>query len=167
MTGRDYNNKIGNLIARLRGISTPLGGMQWEAPPPQRALVERLFHILEDKRVLFVAHELEIPHHCVQSILDIRQRLSALIDENPGEPLLSHLIAMRAACRKFLSAAGKLGDDVQFGVDRSHFASWRFLPAVGELRASVGIQVAILASEFSVAVPTNLEPILPEAEDGA
>jgi hypothetical protein len=56
---------------------------------------------------------------------------------------------MRAACRKFLDtvqARQPYFDIVEHGFDRGHFASWVFLPALGELRGVFGLHLAQMAA---------------------
>lgn len=157
--------KFQEITARVTGLSTPIFGAQWNPPESQRAIARRVIAFLEDRRVLFVPSEMEVPQHCVESILRIRefltQELGAL---EPDKPIAQALRAMRAACRKFLTTVE--ADDrriIQFGAERNHYASWIFNGALGELRGVFGIHIASLAASHGLDVEGDLASILPAA----
>jgi hypothetical protein len=67
----------------------------------------RVITFLEDRRVLYAPDSLEVPSHCVHSVLEIRHFLSAELGKLGGNSeLAASLRAMRAACRKFLDRVG-------------------------------------------------------------
>lgn len=117
--------------------------------------------------VLFAPAELENPDHCVRSILRIREVLTgSLSDLSPTDPAADHLRAMRAACRKFLTAVDgdEYGDDdriITYGAHRGHHASWVFQSALGELRGVIGVHLAALAALHGLDVGDDLASILP------
>src|SRR5258707_14711 len=95
--------KFKEILSRLTGLSTWPPGVSWNPPEAQRNAVRRILSFLEDRRVLFVPSEVEIPSHCVDSVLKIRQFLTVEIGKLDAEKELTQsLRAMRAACRKFL-----------------------------------------------------------------
>lgn len=63
-------------MRRLTGISAPLGGLQWEYHEPDRDVAARVVSYLEDRRVLYVACEAEVPSDAVDSVLEIRRYLT-------------------------------------------------------------------------------------------
>ncbi|MFK3648020.1 DUF6650 family protein [Lysobacter enzymogenes] len=157
--------KFQEIISRLTGFSTPVFGVQWNPPEPQRAIARRVIAFLEDRRVLFVPSEMESPDHCVQSILRIREFLTQeLAGLDSDQPLAQSLRAMRAACRKCLATVE--ADDrriIEFGAHRNHYASWIFNGAIGELRGVFGIHIAALAASHGLDVEGDLASILPAA----
>ena len=71
------------------------------------------------------------------------------------------LRAMRAACRKFLTAVEVRPDIVENGARRGHWASWEFNGALGELRGVFGIHICKLATSYGLDVEDDLAKILP------
>jgi hypothetical protein len=61
---------------RLSGISTPIFGVSWTPGEAEVAVARRLVRLLEDRRVLFNPFELEVPEHCVSSVVEIRHVLT-------------------------------------------------------------------------------------------
>jgi hypothetical protein len=124
---------------------------------------------LEDRRVLYAPDELEVPSHCVYSVLEIRRFLTSEIGKLDGKSeLASSLRAMRAACRKFLESVGGEGSDtIAHAVQHGHYASWTFYSALGEMRGVFGIHLARIATNFRLDVEDDLANILPaKAEKG-
>lgn len=157
--------KFQEIASRLTGFSTPVFGVQWNPPESQRAVARRVIAFLEDRRVLFVPSEMEVPGHCVQSILRIREFLTQELGGlDSDQPLAQSLRAMRAACRKCLATVE--ADDrriIEFGAHYNHYASWIFNGAIGELRGVFGIHIATLAVAHGLDVEGDLASILPAA----
>ncbi len=68
--------KFSEIANRLTGISTPLGGVSWQSSNLEVSAARRVIAFLEDRRVLYAPDELEVPSHCVHSVLEIRHFLS-------------------------------------------------------------------------------------------
>lgn len=151
------------VLLRITGISVPAFGIQWTPPEAERAVAKRVLTFLEDRRVLYVPSEMEVPEHGIQSVLRIREHLTSELGGLSGEgQLAKSLRAMRAACRKFLDAVGPLdGPIVRHAFDRGHYATWEFNQALGEMRGVFGIYVAILAATYGLDVEEGLAKILP------
>jgi hypothetical protein len=116
--------------------------------------------------VLYAPDELEVPSHCVHSVLDIRRLLSTELGKLDNSTEFGEsLRAMRAACRKFLERIGVDGQEVTlYANHRGHWASWTFYSALGELRGTFGVHLARIAAQFHLDIEDNLASILP-AED--
>lgn len=162
--------KFREIASRLTGFSTPVCGISWQPPKSEVDAARRVIAFLEDRRVLYVPSEMEVPAHCVRSVLKIR---SFLTDEiaglNANSDLVKSLRAMRAACRKFLNSVGpENGEIAKFGAWYGHRASWEFNGALGELRGIIGVHVARIATQYGINVEGDLERILPgpDEEDG-
>ena len=94
--------KFAEIAKRLTGLSTPIFGLSWNPPESERSVAQRVVAQLEDRRVLYNPSEMEVPHHCVTSVLEIRRLLTGelgALDEK--SELAGSLRAMRAACRKY------------------------------------------------------------------
>ena len=66
------------IIHRFNGISLPIigGGVQWIPPASEVEIVSKLLTFLEDRRVLYNPYEAEVVDHCVESVLQIRERIT-------------------------------------------------------------------------------------------
>ncbi|MFJ8030339.1 DUF6650 family protein [Streptomyces sp. NPDC096032] len=155
--------KLREILSRIKGFSTPLGGLEWEAPAPQRATAKKVVRYLEDRRVLtslYPPQQVEDYDHCVASVLDIRGTLTAvLMEPDTSDALAEHLMAMRAACRRYLDAmkdaeGSNLGRDALLGA------------ALGELRAIFGVQLGLVAERYKLDLPNTLSHLLPVPDIG-
>uniref|UniRef100_A0AAU3I336 Uncharacterized protein n=1 Tax=Streptomyces sp. NBC_01393 TaxID=2903851 RepID=A0AAU3I336_9ACTN len=157
--------KVLEIMRRIKGFSTPLGGIDWDLPLPQRTVAEKVVVYLEDRRVLTmpraVMHAVEEPDRCVASVLQIREMLTGILMEpDTGDDLAENLKAMRAACRRFLDAAGPNHS----GHVRGRLESATFGAALGELRAVFGIQLGVIATRYKLELPEELTSILPASD---
>jgi hypothetical protein len=152
--------------SRLTGISIPFGGVSWQPTEPESAGARRVIAFLEDRRVLYEPSEMEVPSHCVHSVIEIRHRLSDELGKLDGSSELAEsLRAMRAACRKFLERVGTDGRDGIHHASSWGHQNWTFGSALGELRATFGIHVAKIAAAFKLDVEDRLASILPANAD--
>jgi hypothetical protein len=152
-----------SLVSRITGFSVPIFGVQWNPPEADRAIARRVIGFLEDRRILYVPSEMEVPSHGVQSVLRIREFLTDELGQLTGDSQLAQsLRAMRAACRKFLDAVGpEDGTIVSHAFDRGHYAGWEFNQALGEMRGVFGIYIAILAATHGLDIEPGLSSIVP------
>ena len=105
--------KFTEIANRLTGISTPLLGVSWQPNDLEVSAARRVIAFLEDRRVLYAPDELEVPDHCVHSVLEIRHFLSGELGKlDTKSEFAASLRAMRAACRKFLDRVGVDGREV-------------------------------------------------------
>jgi len=152
--------RFSEIMRRLTGISAFGFGAEWQPPNSELQQVRELLHLLEDRRVLYVPSEAEIPQHCVESVLRLREELTAKMGGFLDEDTIGSLRAMRAACRKFLAATQRpeLIENASHG---GHWASWEFLSALGELRGVFGVHIAKLAVKYKIDIEDQLAVILP------
>jgi hypothetical protein len=149
------------LAKRLTGISTPIGGLSWTPPVDERAVAKQLVVFLEDRRALFMPYDLEVGMYVVDSIQEIRKRLSKDLEKISRSSILGESIsAMRASCRKFLTETQ--GDPKGRHHWRMEGQIWQ---ALGELRAIFGIHIARIACAYNLEVEQQLERILPAEYD--
>ena len=150
------------IFNRLTGISTPIGGVNWTPPADERDKAKRLLNFIEDRRALYHPFDKDIRYYIEDSIFEIRKRLTNDLKEiNKSSILGESLIAMRAACRKFL-------DDTQKAKNRSkdYHISLSLLNSLAEFRTLCGIHVARLACAYDLELDDELSSILPpEPED--
>jgi hypothetical protein len=159
--------KFKEIVGRLTGFSVPVFGVSWNPPEPEVKKARRIITFLEDRRVLYNPSEAESPDHCVQSVIDIRHFLTEEISTgSPEGQLVASLRAMRSACRKFLDAVGdRDGEIMRFGGHSGHFANWKFLSALGELRGVFGVYLASIATTYGIDIEDDLAAILPAGQE--
>lgn len=159
--------KFREIVNRVSGFSCPIFGVQWNPVEVEITKARRIVAFLEDRRVLYVPSEMEVPRHCVESVLEIRRFLTneiGAIDSN--SELANNLRGMRAACRKFLTTVQQDGSRiVVHGGQLGHHASWIFNGALGELRGVFGIHIARIAASYGLDVEDELSTILPALDN--
>lgn len=128
------------------------------------ASARRVLAYLEDRRVLYAPWNVEVPEHCVDSVLDMRRFLTDQLGQldDHDEDIAPHLLAMRASCRQFLV----ITDDLRHGPMGLHpfmpgTPGWMFNDALGELRAVFGVHIAQLSAKFGIDIEDDLAVILP------
>jgi hypothetical protein len=156
--------KFEEIVNRLTGISCPVFGISWNPPETDRSIAKRVLTFLEDRRVLYTPSEIEIPDHCVQSVIRIREFLTNELTKVDVEAEITESFrAMRSACRKFLNTvqAERDGRIIRFANSPGHYASWEFNQALGEMRGIFGIHIARIAAQYGLDVEDDLAKILP------
>ncbi|MCI0663329.1 MAG: hypothetical protein L0220_19875, partial [Acidobacteria bacterium] len=119
--------KFDEMLNRVTGISSPVFGVSWSPPELERNIARRVIAFLEDRRVLYDPFRIEIPEHCVTSVVEIRKFLTDELMQLDSEKEITQTVrAMRSACRKFLQRVGADVDIIRFGSYRNHWASWVF-----------------------------------------
>lgn len=163
-----YTMNWREILSRLRGFSIMGTGASWEGPvKAERDIAHRVVTFFEDRRVLYNPYHLEVPEHCVESVHEMRSFLTEeLTDHREHEGISKNLRAMRAACRKFLDTVQKSGgviiidDPFEGGPD-----AWEFFSALGELRATVGLHLSIIAANHKIDIHGDLEKIVPPEDE--
>ena len=150
------------ILSRLTGIDTPIFGVSWNPPEADITVARRLVRYLEDRRVLYNPWHIEIPEHCIESVIEIRRFLSDVLQDlaTSGE-LEASVRAMRSACRKFLDTTARPDEQIIPYAYRSGWQSWAFFSALGELRGVFGVHLAKLAAQHGLDVEEPLSSILP------
>jgi hypothetical protein len=148
------------IASKITGFSTPIFGVSWEPPNNDREIAKSVVNFLEDRRVLYNPNELEDTHHCISSVLEIRQFLTEKMNDLDQKcELAKNLRIMRSACRKFLDSAQKF--DRGLYVSRSNFDFWVFSSSLGEMRGVFGICLSQILLSFGLDIEKDLASILP------
>lgn len=155
------------IVSRLTGLNLGPVGASWNPPEPEVSKAKRVIAHLEDRRVLYNPGSLEVPEHCVQSIIELRHFLTQeLSNAAEDSPLTESLRAMRAACRKFLDKIQTRPSDlVEYAWHRGHWASWEFNASLGELRGTFGVHLAQIAARYRIDIEDALASIVPERDE--
>ena len=147
---------------RVTGVSLPWIGMQWERASGDKEVAQQTIIELENRRVLFGDRHSGDEMYCVNSANEIRHFLTGQISAaKPGKDLANSLRAMRAACRKFVDAAGPNADNFHPGWPENS----RFVVSLGELRTLIGVQVARIAAQFDLPIEEELKTIVPPTDE--
>lgn len=167
--------------SRLTGIGFLSISASWNPPVAQRTVILRLFNFLENRRVLYVPSNFEIPGDVERSIIEIRNELTQVLNDLPENSHVARRVRhLRTACRHFLedappdyrNIAYRLRGDFEYDAP----ARWQdrgerpltpgYFVALGELRATFGLQLSALAAEFEIDVEEDLASIFPVSGDG-
>jgi hypothetical protein len=151
---------------RITGISVPFGGITWSDPGPSDAQRIREFILfLEDRRVLYNAHDLEVVSQVERSIHEIREQCTKTLQVLPQKAFaIIPVRSIRDACRRFHNDQNE--EFRFFGGGRDYrSASPGFFTALGMFRAIVGQQVAHLAAHYDIDVEGDLAAVLPGFEE--
>jgi hypothetical protein len=168
--------RFSEIVARVNGVSTPIFGVSWTPPTVDVDVARRVVAFVETRRVLFSTYSNEVPAECVHSVLEIRSFLSDVIGAGGiSEELVEPLRLMRRYCLRFLERVGATEDRRDPDAPSRHLfreSRWAmhdywFGEALGELRAGVGLQVAIIAASFGLDVDNDLASTLPPPEEPA
>lgn len=155
------------ILERIK-FSFSLTGPTVTGKLPESAVTaaQRVIKRLEDRRVLIDPPFREDVSNCVKSIQEIRGLLTEELEQLlVGSKLEPSLQAMRSACRSFLDELKQHNIPTSSSVDSlapdqtSHFHI-----ALGKLRATFGLHIALLAAQYKLDVHDDLASILPEEE---
>src|SRR6266545_3539177 len=92
---------------RVEGAGAFGFSLNWVKVAGDDEVARRVIIMLEDRRLLFGPRHAEDEMECVRSAEQIRRELTReLAEARPGASLASSLRAIRAACRRFMEAAG-------------------------------------------------------------
>jgi hypothetical protein len=155
--------KFKEIVLRLTGISCPVFGISWNPPEPDISVARRIITYLEDRRVLYDPSQVEVPEHCVESVIEIRRVLTQELSRPElAKDTADSLRALRAACRKFLGNVQYSEKSIlPFAKHPGHFANWVFMDALGQLRGIFGIHLAQIAVRHGLDIEDDLAKIIP------
>jgi hypothetical protein len=148
------------LVARLIGISTPVGGIDWDPPAEEGDRARRVLMHLAEQQVLSDPYDMAIGSFVTESVLEMRERLSGeLRGLSTNSVLQEGMRAMQAACRMFLEE----NQSPRSGYGSPYEAQLH--STLGMLRALFGIHVTRIACAYDLEVDARLEGILPPEPD--
>ncbi len=143
------------ITKRLTGISIPVFGVSWNPSEPDRDVAKKIVFYLEDRRALFHPYDTEVPYHVIESVMQIREYLTDLLQKiETDSELVSNIRVMRAACRKYLDE--NLNSDKR----RRHFGPVDVI-SLGELRGVFGRNLAEICVKYGISIDSDLSDILP------
>jgi hypothetical protein len=95
---------------RATGFSLPFvgGGLDWHSDVGEREVIERLVIQLGEKRALYQQHAWEEYDWVNASVIEVRSWLTAVLTVlHPGSDASRLVEHLRAACNRYLTAAGR------------------------------------------------------------
>ncbi len=148
------------LVARLTGVKTPIGGIDWQPPLAEQDRARQVLTYLAKQRALWDPYDTAIGSFVTQSIVDLRGQLHSEIESLPTSSVLQEgLRAMHAACRRFLEE----NQSPRSGYGPPYEAQLH--STLGGLRALFGIHIARIACAYDLEVNASLKSILPPEPD--
>jgi len=145
-----------DLVKHITGFSTPIFGVSWSPPEPERDKIQKLIVFLEDRRALYNPYNMETVRWADESVLKIREELTDRLQQlSEGSKAAPSLRAMRAACRQYLDKlelVKKLhsyrGSIKKLGIENLEdvYRDLNFESSLGELRTIFGIHIAKLCA---------------------
>lgn len=171
--------KFTEIVTRMTGFSCPVFGVTWQPPTPDVTTARRVLTFLEDRQILYVPYEVEVPERCIVSVMRLREFLTELLgDHAMSRDLTDSIRAMRAACRKFANtvevrSGGPIGRPIRaFNTETAesdvippqHISmnDVEFNQALGELRGVFGVHVglSLIGLRFLAACCNQLPSVL-------
>lgn len=144
------------LVSRLMGIPTPVGGIDWDPPAEERDRAGEVLAHLAEQPVLCDPYDMAIGSFVTQSILVAREWLGGELEGLAGDSVLAEgLRAMQAACRMFLEE----NQSPRSGYGSPYEAQLH--STLGALRALIGIHITRIACAHDLEVDARLEGVLP------
>lgn len=146
----------------INGFSTPIGGVSWEHGVREKDIAKEVIVFLEDRRVLFIAGQLEVPEYCLRSVEKIRDFLTNELGKLPYKgsneiTLLEISIReMRSACEMFMTSfqrnttkfdrisAWRINDNDEESVD--------FFMGLVNLRTSFALNINRISKEYGIEI---------------
>lgn len=158
--------KFEEIFKNITGISCPIFGLSWNPSKSERQIAKEIIIFLEPRRVLYNPSQMEVPEHCISSVLEIKTFFTnQMMNINQKSELYRYVSAMRLACNKFLDKCDlKYNAVIEYGGSWGHWASWYFASALGEMRGVFGIMILQIASAYGLDVEDNLASIMPNYE---
>ena len=93
----------------LNGVSTPIGGISWNKTHSAKDKFSFLLLYLESKRILVNPIEMEKKEWCIESVLEIKKQLVAIIEEAVfKEDDLNFIRNMIDSCNQYLDSVSVL-----------------------------------------------------------
>jgi len=145
-------------VSRLVGIPTPVAGKDWNPPADEQDKARQVLAHIAEQQVLWDRNDKAIISFIVQSVLDIRERVSHDIKNVPPDSILYQgLQAMDMAGRKFLEE----NQSPRSGYGPPYEAQLH--STLGELRALFGVHITRIACAYDLEIDTCLDGLLPPA----
>jgi hypothetical protein len=146
-------NSILDFLKRISGISTPVGGLQWDNRPDERDIIYEMLQSLGDRRLIRHYHGGFEYKAVVRSCEIIRQDITnALKKMRPESKVRSSLEEMRLVFHLFQTLVEERYPNERFSYEGEGEASpcEDVLEALYALRRFVGARLSQLSSAYGI-----------------
>jgi len=161
---------------RISGASASVfgfgAGVSTTPVSTDRDICQALVTFLEDRRVLFNPEYLEVPSQVDHSVIEIRKQLTKALQQiDPKSAATESIRTMRAACRRYLDDPRQSFRHFDGYLDRFHVHGWHernapgFFLALGELRATFGVELMRLDNLYSLDIELQLRAVFPKEDE--
>lgn len=160
-TVRSYTRKF----KKVNGFSTPIGGLQWEAPPDEKRAIRKLIVFLEDRTTLYAGEHARLSDPIASLGIARREITETLGLVEQGSPAEPHLRQMRQVLKCSQSHLTKILRQGEPNLQRERQDSAEFQLGLAEMRGALGANLAALASIYDLEVESCLATLFSD-DDG-
>ena len=154
--------KFKEIASQVTGISIPIFGIQWKPVILEIETARKVITFLEDRRVLYNPYELELPSHCLKSVIKIREFLTEQLNIVTKDSEIDKVLrGMRVACRKLMDTGSNMQSLQHGGHLQGMGDEMVFFSAMGELRGSMGFLILQLLVLYGLDCEDGLAKMLP------
>ncbi len=145
---------------RITGFDTPFGGISWEYTEKERKGIQNLFFFLESKRILVNPDSMEVKQWCIESALEIRQKLvDFLAQYHFPDATVTCIRSMITACNDFLDQLSTV--DAHGILYKNHNGDWEnstFSSAMKQFRTTFRDNIHWLSTAYNL----PFDKVIPE-----
>jgi hypothetical protein len=149
-----------DFLRRISGISTPLGGFEWDNEPSEREIVYEMLQALGNRRLIHVYHGGFEYKAALRSCEIIREDIThALKKLRPESRARIPLEEMRGAVHIFQTVVEERYPPERFSYERDKVEARpddEVLTTLHALRDFFGERLSLLGSTYGIALPQNL-----------
>lgn len=142
----------------IDGISSPLGGVSWSKNTTAKEHFRDLLLFLESKRILVNPIEMELKHECIESVLDIKSKLTSITKDIPFKGKDIDIIRILVdVCNKFLDTVKD--DKIPHLIYKKDNISWidyQLDTAMKDFRTAFREQIRVIEDKYKLCFNKNI-----------
>lgn len=142
----------------IDGISSPLGGVSWSKNTTAKERFRDLPLFLESKRILVNPIEMELKHECIESVLDIKSKLTSITKDIPFKGKDIDIIRILVdVCNKFLDTVKD--DKIPHLIYKKDNISWidyQLDTAMKDFRTAFREQIRVIEDKYKLCFNKNI-----------
>ena len=139
----------------IDGISSPLGGVSWSKNTTAKERFRDLLLFLESKRILVNPIEMELKHECIESVLDIKSKLTSITKDIPFKGKDIRILVY--VCNKFLDTVKD--DKIPHLIYKKDNISWidyQLDTAMKDFRTAFREQIRVIEDKYKLCFNKNI-----------
>ena len=143
---------------RITGIDTPFGGVSWEYTETARKGIQELFYFLESKRLLTNPAEMEIKAWCVESAIEIKNKLTELLSKYDfSKETIACIRTLISSCNSFLDDMGCVNNPgIIYKNGSGDWEDIHFSKSMKKLRESFRGTIMTLSEAYQINFNNNI-----------